>query len=147
HWKDEYIQPMQKVRGDVERNRSHAAVYLLDLKQFRQLGDESLSVNVPDFGDWALAVNDKPYRFLTGYGPSLNDYALVNVRTGERKELLKAHPAAVSASPKNGYLLTFDGKNWICLSADGKKVNLTGKLPVKFFNEDHDTPSEAPPYG
>jgi dienelactone hydrolase len=30
---------------------------------------------------------------------------------------------------------------------DGKKTNLTAKLPVKFFNEEHDTPDEPRPYG
>src|SRR5262249_12695453 len=30
---------------------------------------------------------------------------------------------------------------------DGKKAILTAKLGVKFFDEDHDTPSDPPPYG
>jgi dipeptidyl aminopeptidase/acylaminoacyl peptidase len=148
HWKDEYIQPMQRVREAIERNRSYAAVYLLDSKEFRHLSDEDVAVSVPDFGDWAVASSDKPYLYLTGYGPSLRDYALVNIRSGERKELMKGHHSSVSASPKHGYLLTFDGQHWLCFATtDAKPVNLTEKLPVKFFNEDHDTPSEPGPYG
>src|SRR5207248_8606601 len=85
HWKDAYIQPMQRVRGDPERNRTYSAVVLLDTKEFRQLSDESLQVGPPAAGDWAMGSDDKKYLHLTGYGPSLRDYAFVNLRTGERK--------------------------------------------------------------
>jgi dipeptidyl aminopeptidase/acylaminoacyl peptidase len=148
HWKDAYIQPMQKVRGNIEANRSYTAVLHLDAKEFRQLGDENLTVGPAGVGDWAIGSDDRKYLHLTGYGPSLRDYALVNVRTGETKPVLTGFVGQASLAPNGKYLLTFDGKDWSSLSVpDGKKVNLTEKLPVKFYNEDFDSPSEPPSHG
>jgi dipeptidyl aminopeptidase/acylaminoacyl peptidase len=149
HWKDELIQPMQKSpRGEAERNRTNSAVYFLDTKQFRQLGDESLSVTLPGFGDWTLASNDKPYRHLTGYGASLADYAMLNIRTGETKPVYTGLEGFPLASPKGRYRIHFDGKDWQSLSVpDGKTVNLTAKLPVKFFDEEFDQPMKASAFG
>lgn len=148
HWKDEYIQPMQRVRGDPDRTRTIPAAYFFDSKTFRQVGEEDLSVSVPNYGDWSIGSNDKPYRYLTGYGPSLGDYSLVNIRSGEKQELFKAFTGFLSMSPKGKHVLIYDHKDWWTLKTPGgKKVNLTAKLPVKFFNEEWDTPSEPPPYG
>jgi dipeptidyl aminopeptidase/acylaminoacyl peptidase len=149
HWKDELIQPMQKTpRGEIERNRTYTAVYFFDSKQFRQLSDENLSVSVPGFGDWSLASHDKAYRHLTGYGASLADYSLVNIRTGESKPAYVALEGVPSPSPKGRYRVHFDGKDWHSLSIpEGKSVNLTAKLPVKFLDEDFDQPMKARPYG
>ena len=40
-WKDEAIQPMQKVRAAVDRSKTFTAVYLLDTKEFKQLQDDA----------------------------------------------------------------------------------------------------------
>jgi hypothetical protein len=42
HWKDDYIQPVQKVRAEQERNRSYRAVYDVKGKKFVQLADEKM---------------------------------------------------------------------------------------------------------
>src|SRR5215213_9104507 len=42
HWKDDYVQPIQKVRAEQDRNRSYRAVYNLQAKKFVQLADESM---------------------------------------------------------------------------------------------------------
>ncbi len=148
HWKDEQIQPMQKSPTSRSRTQTFSAVYFFDTKQFRQLSDEDLSVSVPDYGDWTLASNNKAYRYLTGYGPSLADYSAYNIRTGETKSLLKAFEGSILNSPKGTYRLIFDGKDWSSLSLpSGKMRNLTAKLTVKFFDEQFDQPMQARPYG
>ncbi|MCI0701081.1 MAG: prolyl oligopeptidase family serine peptidase, partial [Planctomycetia bacterium] len=149
HWKDEQIQPMQKLRAAAERNRTYGAVVLLDSKQFRHLSDENVSVQQPGTGDWAISSDDRKYRHMTGYAfPMPTDYALVNVRTGKTKSVLSGSTTGIALSPNGKYLLGFDGKDWFTISVpDGKKVNLTSKLGVKFFDEEHDTPSTPRPYG
>ncbi len=149
HWKDGYIQPMQKIRGDVERNRSYSAVLFLDDKVFRQVSDEALTVGLPAVGDWALGSDNRKYLHLTGYAdPVPRDVSVVNLKTGETKPVLSAFGGSSSLSPNGRYLLTFDGKNWSTLAiADGTKTNLTSKLKVKFFDEEDDHPAEPPPYG
>jgi hypothetical protein len=42
HWKDDYIQPIQKVRAEQERSRSYRAVYVVKDKRFVQLADEKM---------------------------------------------------------------------------------------------------------
>ena len=148
HWKDELIQPMQRLRANQERNRSYPAAYFFDTKRLRQLGTEDLTVGPIGQGEWTIGTDDKPYRYLTGYGASLRDNVFVNVRTGETKPVWKAYVGRLATSPSGKLAVTFDSKDWWVVTVpEGKKVNLTEKLPVKFFNEDHDTPDEARPYG
>ena len=149
HWKDAYIQPMQKVRGDPDRNRTYSAVVLLDSKQFRQLSDESLQVGPPAAGDWAVGADDKKYLHLTGYVQQLpRDYAFVNVRTGEKKAVLTAFNGMAAHSPTGKHLLTFDGKDWVTYTVPGfQKTNLTAGLKVKFFNEEDDHPDTPRAHG
>ena len=149
HWKDAAIQPMQKVRATADRNRTYGAVVLLDTKQFRQLSDDGISVTQPGSGDWAVATDDRKYRHMTGYAsPVPSDTTLVNVRTGATLPLATAATFGLSMSPNGKYLIGFDGKDWQTVAVpDGKKANLTAKVGAKFFNEEHDTPDEAPSYG
>jgi len=149
HWKDERLQSMQKVQAGADLSKSYAAVALLDSKQFRQLSDESISVSIPLVGDWGLGDDDRKYRHLTGYVmPVPGDYSFVNVKTGERQLALTGFRGSAALTPNGKFLLAFDGKNWQSVSVpDGRKVNLTAKLPVKFFNEDDDHPDKPPPYG
>ncbi|HEY1188233.1 MAG TPA: prolyl oligopeptidase family serine peptidase, partial [Gemmata sp.] len=149
HWKDANIQPMQKLRAGADRARTFGAVVLLDTKQFRHLSDENVTVHQPGVGDWTVGTDDRKYRHMTGYAlPVPNDCVLVNVRTGETKPLATASTANFSLSPSGKHLLSFDGKDWSTVSVpDGQKANLTAGLKVKFFNEDHDSPSIASPYG
>ncbi len=148
HFKDELIQPMQKVRGAGDGSRPHSAVYFLKDKLFRQLSDKYVDVVPFAAGDWGLSADSKPYKKLTGYGPSLNDFALVNMRTGEQQSLMQASLWQPIASHDAKNLVCFDGKDWHGISAaTGKRINLTGKLPVKFVAENWDQPSEAPAHG
>ncbi len=148
HWKDEYIQPMQKVRAAAEQNKTYRAMVSLKDNAFRQLSDETTEVTTALAGDWAVGADNHKYRFLTGYGPELSDYTLVNVRNGEKKPILEASHWAPSFSTSGQFTLFFDGKDWNSIAlATGKKSNLTAKLGVKFAVEEVDTPSEAPPYG
>ncbi|MGL4423604.1 MAG: alpha/beta hydrolase family protein, partial [Gemmataceae bacterium] len=148
HWKDEQVQPMQKRRGELDRNRSFSAVYFFDTKQFRHLSDENTTVNVPDFGDWSLTTNDQAYRYLTGYGGNPTDYSLVNIRTGETKPLLKGIEGIVTPSPKGSALAAYYNNTWHLISNTGStKHDVTTKLKIPFFNEENDIPSPSGPYG
>lgn len=153
HWKDELIQPMQKVRAEEERrtgrSRTYNAVIHLDTYEFRHLSNEHRTVEAPSVGDWAIAADDSPYRFMTGYAyPVPNDYSLFNIRTGALKPVLTAFEQGLTLAPTGQYLLGFDGKDWFTLSVpDAKKTNLTANLGVNFFNENYDMPSRPNAYG
>ncbi|MCU0705684.1 MAG: prolyl oligopeptidase family serine peptidase [Fimbriiglobus sp.] len=148
HWKDEAIQPMQKVRAGADRNKSYRCVYFLDTKEFKHVADEDREVGVPQYGDWGVGRSDKPYRGQTWRSPNPVDYALVNVRTGESKPLVRELGGGVQSSPNGKAVAWFDGKDWFAATVpDGKPVNLTAKLKEKFFNEEFDQPMTPTSYG
>jgi len=146
-WKDEAIQPMQKVRAAADRSKTFNAVYLVDTKEFKHLQDDALVVNTPAFGDWGFGYSDKAVRAQTWAFPVVGEYSLVNIRTGDSKPLARAE-FGMTPSPHNKCLAGFDGKDWFTVRIpDGKKTILTGKLTEKFANEDDDHPATVPPYG
>ncbi len=153
HWKDERIQPMQKLQAAADQARTYSGVVLLDTKQFRQLSDDAITVNAPPSGsDWALGSDNRNYRGETGYGLPLSDYSAVNVRTGERKPLIASFGGYSTPNPNlapgGKHMLGFDGKDWFTISViDGKKAYLTVNLKVKFFDEEDDHPGTPPPAG
>jgi dipeptidyl aminopeptidase/acylaminoacyl peptidase len=148
-WNDEHIQPMQKVRAAQDRNRTYRAVYHIAEKQMVQLGDLTMAEVTPtEDGMWALGADNRQYAPMDEYDANYNDYFLVNTMTGERRPLFTKHPGNLQWSPDGKHLLYFADKNWNVISVpDGKITNLTGKLNVKFWREDTDTPGVPPPYG
>jgi len=151
HWKDDYIQPMQKVRAEQERSRTYRAVFHIADKKYAQLGDETLqAVNASSDGRWAISLDDRAYRTLIGYDDDANsaDVFIVNTADGSRKATIKKHSRGFTWSPGGKFALFYDGKDWNTISIpDGKIVNLTKNLGVKFWQEDHDSPSTPPAYG
>jgi len=149
HWKDDYVQPMQKVRAEQERNRSYRAAYLTKDKKFVQLADEAMeSVSPSNDGRFAIGADNRSYRVMADYDPGYSDYYLVNTSDGSRKMIGSKQRGGVSLSPNAKYAIFFDGKDWSSYSiADGRTVNLTRNLGVSFFNEEHDTPSTPGSYG
>jgi len=149
HWKDDYVQPMQKVRAEQEKNRSYRAVFHLKEKKLVQLADESMPEVVPSSdGRWALGSNDRPYRPMLEYDTAYADYSLVDTSTGSRKPFLKKQASGVTWSPKGNYGLFYHGKHWFSVHVPSARIsNLTSKLEVPFWNEQHDMPGAAPPYG
>jgi dipeptidyl aminopeptidase/acylaminoacyl peptidase len=151
NWKDDYIQPMQKVRAEQDRNRSYRAVFHVSSGKCVQLGDESMAaINPSSDGRWALGTDDRPYRVLVGYDDDANsaDVSIVNTLDGSRKPAMKKHHWGFTWSPGGRYALFYDGKDWNTLSIpDGRTVNLTRGVGANFWNEDHDSPSTPPAYG
>jgi dipeptidyl aminopeptidase/acylaminoacyl peptidase len=149
HWKDDYIQPMQKIRAEQDRNRSYRADYIINDKKFVQLADESMeSVSPSNDGRYAIGADNRAYRVMSDYDPGLSDFYLVNTADGTRKLVGQKQRFNVSLSPGAKYAIYFDGKDWNSYSiASGATVNLTSNLPVHFFNEDNDTPELPSSYG
>ncbi len=149
HWKDDRIQPMQMVRASTERDRSYRAVYVFKDRRLIQLADEHMPEFIAgDSGEWALGSDDREYRPLAEYGERYSDGYLVNTATGERKLVAKRHIGALSLSPDARFSLYFDGVDWNTISIpEGRLVNLTATLPVKFSREDRDTPGNPASWG
>ena len=149
HWKDDYIQPIQKVRAEQERQRSYRAAYDVKERKFVQLADEKLETLTPSTdGRLAIGSDNRAYRVTNDYDPGMTDFYIVNAEDGSRKPVAQKQRFNVSLSPGGKYAIYFDGKDWNSYSvATGGKVNLTRSLGVNFFNEDNDTPELPNAYG
>ena len=150
-YQDPLIQPMQKVRAQQERTRTYRAVMHLADRRFVQLATQDLPTVTPDEdAARALGTSDLPYRKEISWDASYSDVYVVDLKTGQRRKALEHWRATASLSPGGKYVLAFDESNgdWIAWrAADGQKVNLTEKLDVHFWQEDHDTPNLPPAYG
>ena len=152
HYKDPMLQPMQEVRANQERNRNYRAVVHLADKRFVQLATPALpEVNVDQHDpSTAVGTSSLPYQQEISWDATYNDVYLVDLKTGQSRKVLEHAGSGASKSPGGKYLLYFDRdqEDWFTYRiADGARVNLTDKLPVKFVQEDHDTPNQPGPYG
>jgi dienelactone hydrolase len=150
HWKDDFIQPMQKVRGLQDRLRTYTTVYNIKTKRLVQLADKTMPVaSMSHDGAVAIGSDDTIYRPLVAYDGNYSDFFLVNGADGNRKPLLKKHHFGINFSPSGRFAVFYDGKDWNTVSLPGGTVtNITKKIPgVSFANEDHDSPSASPAYG
>lgn len=156
HWKDDYVQPMQKVRAQQERSRSYRAMVNLADRKFVQLADPTMAtLNPSDDGRVAIGMDDRAYRHMVDYDATYNDIYVVDTATGSRKLALKQFRGAggrggggAQLSPDGKHLLAFrEGHWWSLPTGGGPATNLTVTLGATFFNEDHDTPDSPPAYG
>ncbi len=152
-WTDIDLQPMQLLNLDKEKKRTYKAVYHIKNEKFVQLADtivRNIKLLNKNNGNWALGLNDKDYRRSTSWnGKWLNDYYLINVKTGHKKLLLKGKSRAY-LSPTGKYIVWYeltDSSYYATNCETGKSISLTKSLPVIFCNELNDKPTNPYPYG
>ena len=162
-WKDDYVQPMQKVRAAQDRSRSYRAVYSLADRKFLQLSDPSMEGLLPsDDGRVALGTDNRAYRRMVDYDGNYTDVYLVDTATGARKLALKEYRGTVGGgrggrgvggggvqlSPDGRHVLAFKDKQWWSISVpEGRMTDLTSQLGFPVYNEDDDHPDVPPAYG
>lgn len=149
HWKDEHIQPMQKVQATMERNRTYRAVYHVASKKLVPLADSTMSeLSTSEDGRYSIGGDDREYRPMAEYDERYADAYVIDNMTGERKLVAKKHRGRTTWSPDGKYAIFFDGADWNTVSMpEGKLTNLTGKAGVKFWREEHDSPGSPQAYG
>ena len=149
HWKDDYVQPMQKVRAAQDRVRTYRAVYHIADHKLVQLADASLpTVQPADNGKLAIGSDDRKYRSMVDYDGTYADLYLVDTLTNQRSPLIEKFRGNAVWSPKENYALAFKKGDWWSIRIpDGYMTNLTSVIGPKFVNEQHDSPSEAASYG
>ena len=149
HWKDDYIQPMQKVRAAQERIRTYRAVYHIAERKLVQLADGTMPTATPsDNGRLAIGSDDRKYRSMVDYDGSYADLYLVDTFTQQRTPLIEKFRGNALWSPKQNYAMAFKKGDWWSIRiSDGFMTNLTSTLGQKFANELNDLPAEAQSYG
>ena len=122
-------------------------------RRFVQLATPDMPTFTPgDDPNRALGTDDLPYRQEVSWDTNYGDMYLVDLKTGQRKKINERFRtgAPMTLSPGGRFLLYFDESqnDWFSYRiADGVRVNLTEKLGLNFWREDHDTPNQPPAYG
>ena len=149
--RDPQIQPMQRVRANQDQNRNFRAVFHVSDKRVVQLASADLpTVNPGADANRAIGTSDLQYRQETSWDQTYNDVYLVDLKTGSRRKVLERHAGGTTMSPGGKYLMFYDQKSrhWFTQDiASGVRVNVTERIPVKFFDESHDSPSHPPSLG
>jgi len=149
HWNDPFIIPHQKKMWPRIKDQTYLAVYHVELKSFTQLADREVpDVRLTENPNYALGLSDVPYsKEITWYG-ELKDVYRISLKDGSRKKVVSRLEDSSSISPEGRYVVYYKDKHWHLFDGNmGTVKNLTDKLKVPFFNEDHDYPSNVPGYG
>ncbi len=153
HWRDGYVQSMQKSRANQERNRVYRGALDLASMKYVQLADPSMAaVTISDDGTRVLGYDDRVYRHLIDFDGRFTDIYVVDAATGARtlalKQLRSEFGAALLWSPDGKWVSYYQDRQWrVLATATGKSRPLTTKLRVAFHNEDDDRPQPPGAYG
>ncbi len=149
HWQDPLINPQQKKMWDSLKKRIYLAVYHIKKGYFVQLSDKDMPyIDTADNPGFVLGSSDVPYLRETTWDGRYKDFYLVDINRGSRNRLLTHHEHDVSLSPGGKFVAFYQDKHWHLYDiGTTKTMNLTASISTPFYDEDHDYPSDVPPYG
>jgi dipeptidyl aminopeptidase/acylaminoacyl peptidase len=152
-WMDGTLQPQQKREVNRDKRKTNLCVYRFDSKSIIQIEDDDYrSMGIGHKGNLNIALlrNVDPYLKIRSWGDFLADYYIVNLFDGSRTVILQGFDGFPRLSADGHFVLFFNKEKQAWFSYDikaRKYTNLTGSLPVVFYNEDHDMPNKANAYG
>jgi acetyl esterase/lipase len=155
HYNDDYLQPVQLNRLRRDLQESFLAVYHIPQKKLVQLGSREIpQVIKTGEGDGLqfVGVTDFGKRVESQWeGTTKKDIYAIEVLIGTKKLVKKDLQGQVTAgyqSPTGKYILWYDSKAKDYFVWDGNFTrNITDKIKLPLYDEDHDSPSDASPYG
>jgi dipeptidyl aminopeptidase/acylaminoacyl peptidase len=148
HWKDDPVQPRQKVQYNTDKNFSYLFAWNIDENTVVRITDENMRRATPSGdGHHALATDDTPYQ--PAFRQQYYDHYVVNTSTGEKKLIMSNFIRLYGSSPAGKYALYFKDKDWWVYDIYGDKhVNLTEGIESVFWNTRDDSPKDVkPPFG
>ncbi len=153
HWRDAALQPEQLLQADGERHRNYLAVVHLDRERVVQLAQLDMrEVRLNDGNaDVVIGESEMPYRIERSWDfPTYRDLYAVDVRTGDRRLMAERAQGRGFVSPNGRYVLWYDRdvNAWMTRPTDGgPAVNASAGIPFPLYDEEHDRPFPAAPYG
>ncbi|MFC2158836.1 hypothetical protein ACFLT9_13470, partial [Acidobacteriota bacterium] len=147
HWRDDYLQSVQKVRASRDKNFTYRSVFNLKENKFIRLCDERMrTASVTRDGFWAIGQDENEY--LSDWKEARADYYRINTRTGKRTLMFKGETQTLGLSPDSGhYLYWKEGHIWDYVVPTGRSLNLTAQALVSFVNTEYDHPGTKPSFG
>ena len=151
HWQDPELQSVQKVNAEKDKHKHYKAMIHLPDHRFIQLATPQIpTVVVNDNPSYALGTSNIPYQMLSSWDGHYEDAYAINLATGKALLLGKKLRFPATLSPAGRFVTAFDAKSsqWMAWrTADGRMINLTGRIQSHFEDHEHDTPEPRSPYG
>lgn len=149
HWKDDYIQSVQIVRANRDKNFTYSAVYHINSGKFVRLADDELKyVGDSRHPKYRIGRDDSPYISDVNWGISPADMYRVDITTGERKKFEDLVTRTLGDSPDGKYYLYQKDTALILYNVDtDTRTNISQKASVIFMDMEHPYPHENPPFG
>ncbi|MBM3412002.1 MAG: S9 family peptidase [Bacteroidetes bacterium] len=155
HYNDDYLQTQQlyNLKRDLEKN--YLAVFDFSNQQLVQLESPELSqVLIPVEGDgkYGYIISDWGYRVSSQWtGLTKKDIFSIQLSTGDTQLIKRGvlgvfTPSAVSPSGTGLVWYDFSLKQYIAWY-EGKSTIISKTIPFPLYDEEHDSPGPADPYG
>ena len=151
---DLQLQPQQlkQLKGEEEKN--YKAVYSIASKELIQIENDTLNrLRTIDHGNGNLALMSytKPYQKSFNWAfPWKRDMYLVDLTTGENKNLITGQGYPTYLAPSGTYFIWYNGtdSSWYSKTIEGEvKNNLTKTLKAEFASENNGNPFVPFPEG
>lgn len=153
-WNEPVQYTVQSVNAKRDAKRSYTAVLHLADNSLVQLADtllEQAQTTEDGVGNYALASNSRPYSVSSMWeGRTRSDHYVINLLTGERKELSHADYARYRLSPMGRFAYGYNETDscWYTIEmASGQRHQLTTPATFPAWDEETDTPDYPRSYG
>lgn len=155
HWKDPIVQPQQLSQLKNELRRTYRGIiYPNHPNNFISLATEqmpNLSISDEGNGRFALLTSNLPYELESQWDiSSKTDTWIYDLQTNRLHEIAKPILGRPQLSPAGNFTYWWNAreKQWFAFDNRSKKTTkLTQDIPVNFWNEKNDTPSDPGSYG
>ncbi|SCD19043.1 peptidase, S9A/B/C family, catalytic domain-containing protein [Proteiniphilum saccharofermentans] len=155
HWREPLIQPQQLAELKNRQRRTYTGIILPGQpNHFTPIANEEMPFcNISDEGNgrFALLWSNEPYQLETQWDiSSKNDTWVWNFQTGQRKIVATPLSGRPMISPQGNFIYWWDAaeQQWFVHdNHDGAIRNITGNIPVNFWDEKNDIPFTPGSYG
>ncbi len=155
HWQDPLVQPQQLAELNREKRRTYSGIIDPTLPgHFLPVATEAMPhASIADEGNgrYALLWSDFPYQLESQWDISPRyDVWVMDLQEQRLQQVGRPVTGRPLLSPAGNYTFWWDGTRQQWFAYDNREQtirNLTGEIPVNFWNEKNDVPSPPGPYG
>ncbi|MDR2815939.1 MAG: prolyl oligopeptidase family serine peptidase [Proteiniphilum sp.] len=154
-WQDPLIQPQQLTELKNKQRQTYTGMILPNQpNRFIPIANEQTPFcNISDEGNgrFALLWSDEPYQVESQWDiSSKNDVWVWDSQTEQLQTVATPLPGRPMISPKGNFVYWWDAaeRQWFVYdNRDASVTNITGNIPVNFWDEKNDVPSDPDSYG